>query len=349
MKEASRKDWIRWSLQILLWGGFWLVAPLLMNESSVGNNFIYRNALLAIMTGALVAVNLAVLFPQLYLKRNAVLFFVLGVVVSVLFVQLTEWVSDFLTLNPNRPTKRPDQGNRPDPGYYRNIFRSFPYLIAFLGSSAIEITVNAQRQARAAIHLQKEKLESEVKWLRWQTNPHFLFNALNNIYALTIMKSDQAPEHLMQLSEMLRYMLYEGNHDKVPIDKEIEYLKKYVSLQQLKDSQGLNVSMDIAPISGNPMIVPQLLIPFVENAFKHSNVEDRANGWINISLSQQDNVLRFVVENSIPSTPYTKDAHGGLGLQSVKRLLDLTYPNAHRLDIQSTANTYRICLDLTLT
>lgn len=352
MKETFRSDGIRWGLQIVLWGGFWLLLPLLVNDRDPAGWPGGRLWLLAGLSGLLVATNVLLLFPQLYRRRRYLLYFLVGVGLTFGLVYLQDWIQQGWpeAFGMDRPRRGPGAGRgRQSWSFMRLFFRSFPLLLTFLGSAAIEITVLAQRQARAAIQLQKEKLESEVKWLRWQMNPHFLFNALNNIYSLTVTQSEQAPQHLLALSEMMRYMLYEGNKDRVPLAKELESVEKYVQLQLLKDSRGLNVTLDLPPLQGQPQIVPQLLLPFVENAFKHSNIEDRERGWIRIQLMQPGpEQIRFEVTNSVPAHTYAKDRQGGLGLQNVQRLLALMYPEKYDLRVDANEERYAICLDLTL-
>ncbi len=346
MDAVRIQDQRRWALQIFLWGGFWLLAPFLLGEFADSQHVLRRSIIVSATVAVLVAINVLWLLPKLYLNAKPVLYFLLGVVIASVLMLFAEWIEGQVS-DPFRPSRKGPPG-RNDFSFFRTLFRLFPYLIAFFGSAAVEMTISAQRQAKSAIQWQKEKLEAEVKWLRWQLNPHFLFNALHNIYALSILKPEKTPDHLLQLSEMMRYLLYESNQDRVPLSKEIEYLERYLALQQLKDSRGLNVKASLGPLDRDPLIAPQLLLPFVENAFKHSNVEDRESGWIKIDLKVSAYQLRFEVLNSLPAKAYTKDGQGGLGLANVRRLLDLTYPGKHSLDISQDEQRYRVCLDLTL-
>jgi len=187
-----------------------------------------------------------------------------------------------------------------------------------------------------------------MKFLKSQVNPHFLFNALNNIYTLTVIKSDKAPDNLMRLSEMLRYMLYDSNDGKVPLHKEIDYLENYISLASLKDSRGLNVKVELDKSQPGLKVAPLLFIPFVENAFKHSKIEDLKNGFINISLKTSSEQIEFSVENSIPSVPFKKDKLGGIGLTNTKKRLELLYPYKHLLSISDSGKVYSVLLKLDL-
>jgi len=147
-------------------------------------------------------------------------------------------------------------------------------------------------------------------------------NALNNIYSLSYLKPEKTPDNLLKLSEMLRYMLYECNEDKVPISKEIAYLENYIALKLLKDSRGMKVSVDLAPPTTNFLIAPMKTV---------------------------DQKLIFKVSNSFALSPSTKDKVGGIGLTNVKRQLALLYPNKHRLDIQSNNNEYHVYLEIDVT
>lgn len=340
----------RWGLQLVLWGALWLLMPLLSGAEVTSTMWMNRAVPMAVATVLVVGVNLFLLFPHLYLKKQYWIYFLAGLATSILLTWVNEaFLRDLFVENVGRPGRPPGPpGNRRGFGPMSYFVRSLPFMVAFLGSAMIEIFAWSQEQARQALTIQKEKLESEMKWLRWQMNPHFLFNALNNIYSLTVMKSDKAPEQLLSLSDMMRYMLYEGNKDRVPLSKEVEYLHKYIALQQLKDSNGMNVTVDIAAVSPDSMIAPQLLLPFVENAFKHSNIEDLERGWIRISLQQEARKIIFAVDNSVPARRYVKDGQGGLGLKNVRKLLELMYPDQHRLEITETNESFSICLHLTL-
>jgi len=152
----------------------------------------------------------------------------------------------------------------------------------------------------------------------------------------------------MRLSEMLRYMLYDSNDGTVPLQKEIEYLENYINLASLKDSRGLNIKVDLDKSQPGLMVAPLLFIPFVENAFKHSKIEDLKNGFIDISLKTSHKQIEFIIENSIPNVVFTKDKLGGIGLPNTKQRLDLLYPNKHLLSISDNGKVYSVYLKLDL-
>ncbi len=200
------------------------------------------------------------------------------------------------------------------------------------------------------MELQTKTMQSELKFLRSQINPHFLFNTLNNLYALTLKKSDDAPEIVLKLSEMMRYMLYECNERKVPLYKEVTYMKNYLDLERLRQHKMIDIKMDITGDVSDQRIAPLLLIPFIENSFKHGLSNEIDHGFVNISLKINGNHLIFEIVNSKgPSQPkQTHRRSGGIGLVNVRRRLNLIYDEAYKLEIKNDPNQYKVKLDLTL-
>ncbi|WP_170110433.1 sensor histidine kinase [Flavilitoribacter nigricans] len=341
--------------QLLLWTFAWLVISFFLTDGMENfSRFVNIATASAIGIPLIVTINLGVLLPRLYFRKKY-LFFILAAVAILIGItylihgDIWPW-SDWLR-NPteeDRPRiERPDR---------RNSFNGFrwmalmmPFLIAFLGSTLIEIARFANRQEKQAIRSDKEKLETELKFLKSQVNPHFLFNALNNIYSLSVVESPQTPESIMQLSEILRYMVYDADADRVPLKNEILYIQNYVSLKQLKDSRGMDIRLDLESPAGDLMIAPLLFIPFVENAFKHSKIEDLNSGYIHISLRTEGRTVDFRVENSLPANEFTKDRVGGVGLENTAKRLALLYPgDRHQLEIEKGRDRFSVHLSLAL-
>ena len=194
-------------------------------------------------------------------------------------------------------------------------------------------------------NLENENLIAELAFLKSQINPHFLFNSLNNIYSLAYQKSEKTPEAILKLSEIMRYMLYESNEDKVALSDEIRYLENYIELQKLRFKDNISIKFDI---NGDPlglMITPLVLISFVENAFKHGIATDIENP-ISIVLNLSDDKLLFHVSNIKSSM--NKDITGGIGLQNVQRRLSLIYKDRYRLHIDDNNDIYNCELYLNL-
>lgn len=217
-------------------------------------------------------------------------------------------------------------------------------LIILIISSAYSVTKISRKKERNEELAVSEKLQSEMKFLKSQINPHFLFNALNNIYSLTITGSEHSSEMILKLSDMLRYILYECNESMVPIENEWKYIENYIEFQKLKSKDELNIQMEFNDEITGALIAPMILIPFVENAFKHSKVEDAELGWVNISLNNNAESIILQVENGVPQQKHNKDEVGGIGLENVKRRLELAYFESHDLIINHTPTKYSVIL-----
>jgi two-component system LytT family sensor kinase len=195
-------------------------------------------------------------------------------------------------------------------------------------------------------NLIKEKLETELKFLKSQTNPHFLLNTLNNIYALARKKSDDTAEVVMRLSELLRFMLYESNDKLIKLTDEIKVLEDYLELETLRYNERLTVSFEKDIDSDAYKITPLLLLPFLENAFKHGISETRFESFINITIVAKEHVLKFEIENSKDSCEQQQPA-ANIGLVNVKRQLELTYSD-YTLNVRNNDNVFKVNLTVKL-
>jgi len=196
--------------------------------------------------------------------------------------------------------------------------------------------------------LSKEKLEAELKFLKTQMQPHFLFNTLNNLYALTLKKAENAPEVVLKLSAMMHYMLYECNGNWVPLDKEIEYLQNYIALEKMRYGERLDVSLHVSLEVRGRYIAPMLLLPFVENSFKHGISDSIDQGWVSIALAEKEGGIVIKVENSKADAPVSYGKGKGIGLRNVRRRLDLIYKDQYDLRIYDDEDTYLVVLILGL-
>jgi two-component system, LytTR family, sensor kinase len=204
------------------------------------------------------------------------------------------------------------------------------------------------RNERIAREKENENLKTELSLLRSQASPHFMFNVLNNMVALARKKSDLLEPSLMKFSSLMRYMLYEADEEKVLLDKETEYLQAYIDLQQQRFGKNVMVDVTIANPDALYEIEPMLLIPFVENAFKHGTGIIEA-AQIIINLQATNNQLLFSVKNKYnPASVEVKDKTSGIGLANVKRRLDLLYGNQHQLTISKDECWFTIHLQLKL-
>ena len=193
--------------------------------------------------------------------------------------------------------------------------------------------------------LKIEKITMELAYLKSQINPHFLFNTMNNLYGLSLSEPEKTPDVILKISEMMRYMLYESNEEKVPLTKEIEYLNSYIELEKIRYEGQTFVDFTVEGNTNNKLIAPLLLISFIENIFKHGNIQD-ADNQVVICLKVEDNQLIFKQKNTIAIRE--KDKMGGLGLKNVERRLFLLYPNKYTLNIKNDNGIYESELTLKL-
>jgi LytS/YehU family sensor histidine kinase len=195
--------------------------------------------------------------------------------------------------------------------------------------------------------LQQEQLQTELKFLKSQINPHFLFNSLNNLYALTLSKSDSAPEVVLRLSNILRYILYESNEGYVSVRKEMEHVKDYVAVEKLRLGMGVTIDIDIDDAIQDDPVEPMLFLTLVENAFKHSEDILPEKRFIRIHAKSLDTGFRFLIENTF--SPSKRDSEtGGIGLENIKKRLNLIYPNQHDIKSSTADGVYRVDLIIKL-
>jgi two-component system, LytTR family, sensor histidine kinase AlgZ len=197
--------------------------------------------------------------------------------------------------------------------------------------------------------IENEKLISELRFLKAQINPHFLFNTLNNLYYLAFTNSPNTPEVIAKLSQMMRYMMYDTNNARVPLSKEIEYMENYISLEKLRLSAEIPIKFDVQGNTDTVSIAPLIFITFLENAFKHGVSNSAEEAWVNVSIQLHGKACVYTVENSkMSEMGKTVTEKSGIGLQNVKRRLDLSYPDNYELNVEETENRYAVELKLNL-
>jgi len=226
---------------------------------------------------------------------------------------------------------------------YNNLI---PHFFLVVAGAAFKLVFDQLRLQRKIAELAKEKAEAELNFLKSQINPHFLFNSLNSVYFLIDKNNPDARKALHKFSDMLRYQLYEANGERIPIEKEISYLQDYVHLQQLRKDENYKVQFNCSPEVKNFSIEPLLLIPFVENAFKHISHKTDGTNFVKLDLSRSNGYFEFAVENSQEKGIATTEQHGGIGMNNVKRRLELLYPDTHKLDVQDEPERFKVNLKL---
>ncbi|MBI9040362.1 sensor histidine kinase [Lutibacter sp.] len=285
--------------------------------------------------------NYTLLVPKLLLNRKIVLY----ILVSFSFILFYSYLNNQVSPPPHLKEMVPQmQGFKPN----ERIFRGVQILVAvllFAVGASVKLVTEWYKNEKVKALIETQKINTELSFLKTQLNPHFLFNSLNSIYSLANKKSDATTDAIVTLSELMRYMLYETDKEYVLLKKEIEYIKNYISLQnlRLKDSSGVRFN-----VHGNlkHYIEPLLLISFIENAFKYgTDYTGKTN--INIQISIEENNLILNIKNYISVKEKQKN-NSGIGLQNVKSRLNLLYPNAHVLTINQSENEYSVELVLNL-
>jgi sensor histidine kinase YesM len=213
---------------------------------------------------------------------------------------------------------------------------------------ALELSKRWYRQQQLLRQAQTEKLQTELQYLRAQLNPHFLFNSINTIYFQIDKSNAEARESLEKFSELLRYQLYECNEDRIPIEKEINYLENYVDLQRLRKNERNIIRFNTDEKVRGFCIAPLLLLPFVENAFKHLSGCAGSGNIVELNMNRQNGSFLFSLSNSFDPQAET-DHEPGIVLKNVRRRLDLLYENEYKLEIQKSASTFNVELQIKIT
>lgn len=234
--------------------------------------------------------------------------------------------------------------------YTNNVFYHFISIYELrdlMVLSALAYFIRSARQDKQISALQQQHLESELKFLKVQIQPHFFFNTLNNIYALTLRGSDKAAPLIARHSDTMRYILYESSKQQVSLTQEIEFLKNFVEVESMHYSEKMHISFETQGITNRALIEPLLLLPFIENAFKHGLLEETGGGFIHIVVCLVENDLFAEIKNSKP-TYSKKDKKSGIGLQNVSQRLSMLYPGKHEMTITEDETIFEVRVSLIL-
>ncbi|MEL6132012.1 MAG: sensor histidine kinase, partial [Bacteroidota bacterium] len=330
-------------LQLIFWS-FWLIlaySSIPAQSSSSGPILYALHKILIMMAG--VYFNYFVLIPRL-LEKNKYLSYILSICLLISFLISLRYVIDI-------PLLWVDSEALP-----RLPVPIFVISIVLIGSTLFKFMEAWFSMTQQKVALQNQRLEAELKFLKTQVNPHFLFNTLNNLYSLALLKDDRAPQMIAKLSEIMRYLLSDTRITKVKLVKEMELLRSYIDLHQLKEEKTQNVDVYVEGVKNKHTIASLLLINFLENSFKHGDLDSNPQGWIKVStIVDETDTLHFSLANSISyqAHPYYPPAHApesthGIGLTNAKRQLELHYPDRHQLQITAKPDHFKIELSIDL-
>lgn len=334
---------------LLFWttAGFLLVLPD-VNKPNHDTVLVFLQNLSTLVYIALaVYINLILLIPKFLRKRSYFVFILFQLANIFLFFCLDVFTGIFLF---NYSYENYFDANLPALARYTILFLSEALLVSFFITTTTFIKLlrdwfTMQDDALRLKEMERQKLESELQSLKSQINPHFLFNTLNNIYSLALDNSVKTPEMILKLSELMRYIIYDCREVTVPLRKEIEFIQNYISLEQLRLGGKTRVTFE-SDIRSELNIAPLLFINFLENAFKHSSKSD--GSFIHVHIAQVNtNSINFIVENSKDSDDTSEhNPYSGIGLENVKKRLQLLYPKCYTLEIEKKTNIFRINLTI---
>jgi two-component system LytT family sensor kinase len=289
-----------------------------------------------------VYINLYLLMPLFYAKQKYWRYFIAILLLLLACGLLNRFFSWKIWLPGERAADRDSDEPANFWVWVRILSDSFDVFPVLVFTVLIKTMFDANAREKKLREMEKEKFTAEMGLLKAQINPHFFFNTLNSLYALALARSKKSAEVVLRLSDLMRYMLYEANANTVPLKDEIAYLENYIGIEQMRFADRLDLSFQYSGNIAGKSISPLLLLPFVENAFKHG-IED-SSGWITIDLKVDGNYLYLKVENSYPIPAKVKKM--GLGLANVKRRLELAYPGRHELNISQNGEIYLVELTL---
>jgi hypothetical protein len=303
-------------------------------------DFIYTGSfLLTILVPVLL--NLYILIP-LFLKTEKYLLFVITFILTIMaFTQLNIWFFDYFI-------------DYIFPDYFFISYHSNSKLITIFsiflfGTTLIKLSIDwfyFNKQENLELKLKNQQIEMQLSLLRSQINPHFLFNSLNVIYALALEKKEETKEAIVQLSDILRYVIYDSNTQRVSLKDEIELLKNYIAFQRFRHLDTGNVTFNYSMDDTNFLIYPMLLLPLVENSFKYGIKGDINHTFINITLSQKEEVFHFNIENNYSDNENESNEHSGVGNENIKKNLEIVYPNLHEFEIIKTESAFKVHLKI---
>lgn len=290
-----------------------------------------------------------ILFPKLFCKKQYVLYFlsVLVLLMTINFLKpLDHLIAQLKPASVTRMSSNPPRSK--DPGNHWpariNFVSDFLFLLTISLSLANETTLRGRQTEKKALFAETQKKQAELSFLRSQINPHFLFNTLNNIYSLAITQSEHTATSIMKLSNMLRYVTEESKRDFVLLETEIDCLKDYIALQQLRLTAKTTLAFSVTGQPGIKTIAPLVLLPFLENAFKYG-VSNQEASEINVVLTCTDNSILFTCSNKIFRTH--QELNGtGIGIANTRQRLDHLYGDRYSLRIHTFNNIYTTTLSL---
>jgi sensor histidine kinase YesM len=330
-----------------------LLSPLSwrMGEIELPPQFWVKQVFLIVFLITIFYSNSSILIPRILLEGKNYMYILVILVGAVLFYGMIVYFEQFIGYNKAmHVTFNPDKVFEPKkrwiPG---DIFQLLLYVISVGLSTSVALVQKWQTDESLRREMDRERINTELSYLKAQINPHFFFNTLNNIYALTNLDVSKAQEALLKLSRMMRYVLYENQKHETLLSKEVSFIEDYIELMKMRLSSKVKLNIQIEEPKENLIIAPMLLLPFLENCFKHG-ISSQRESEILIKIEVMGDTLFFETRNHIfPVNPDSPEAHeNGIGLTNTQRRLSLLYPNKHRLKLGKDESSQQYWVNLTI-
>jgi sensor histidine kinase YesM len=332
---------------------FWLVSIFLLTllfyfyDEKFSFNLVEKSVITNLFFAVAVYVNLLVLIPK-FLKQKNYIYYIFWLIVLLTFISL---IIQFLFIFLLKNLLGIEGFNKFDINLHSAYFFS---ALLYVGTSTflklIKDWISLQDINLKLVKIEQQKLEAELKTLKGQLNPHFLFNSLNNIYSLALIKSDKVPELILKLSDLMRHIIYESKENYISLEKELEFVNNFVELQRIRTSDKTKIKYEIIGKIPSAKIAPLLFEPFIDNAFKHGLPGTGQSDFIHITFNfKKNDFLLFTLDNNYDEILSQKRANSGIGLSNVKKRLKLLYqPNDFKLSILKKDHMHRVTLELRL-
>ncbi|WP_264551992.1 sensor histidine kinase [Flavobacterium sp. N2038] len=286
------------------------------------------------------------LFMPYLVYRKKYLLYVIAVLVSIFIMVMVKFNLTYLLINHNVWPEGPQTTDKLTLNYAIDMMIGELYVITFV--TAIKLTLDFMKEQRRVTDLEKSQLETELLFLKSQISPHFLFNTLNNIYSLSVEKSNKTPKIVLKLSELMRYMLYDTKNKRQSLENEILCIQNYLDLERIRNDDRLEINMSISGDIHDKEIAPIILLTFIENAFKHGVNKNTGKVAINIGFNVKGDFLHFTISNPQPEFTTLEDnfnVSSGIGIENVKKRLELGYnKNDYTLSFKKKKNIFVVKL-----
>lgn len=351
IKLATVPDkWIKVTLHAIAWI-ILIIIPLFLNIAFGGENLhrLYQFYVHTFSAVAIFYLGYIWLVPRFFLQDKKALYLLILIGIILLTYVITSFINETLLSDPVRDAKflenyKKVTGDNSIPpfkvfGFFNHVLASVLISGFAMGLGVMEkLNQNEKRQKE----LEKEKLNSELAFLKNQVSPHFFFNTLNNIYSLIGIDGPTAQDSVLKLSKLMRYLLYESEHGETQMSHEIDFMNNYIDLMKLRLSPRVELQIDFPQDFPDFSIPPLLFVPFIENAFKHG-VSYRDRSFIHIRMKIDDDQISFVAENSNGKISQAEDLqHSGIGLENVRKRLGLLFQGRHKLIIEESETVFHV-------